>query len=53
MPIVLVVLGSKILPEILGKSKRSLNIHTYIYIYIHTHIPLFLTPGALGGPRIP
>ena len=46
MPIVLVVLGSKILPEILGKSKRSLNIHIYIYIYT----PLFL---ALGGPGIP
>ena len=46
MPIVLVVLGSKILPEILGKSKRSLNIHIYVYIYT----PLFL---ALGGPGIP
>ena len=50
MPIVLVVLGSKILPEILGKSKRSLNIHIYIYIYLYIYTPLFL---ALGGPGIP
>jgi hypothetical protein len=34
MPIVMGVLGSKILPEILGGSKRSLK-KIYIYIYIY------------------
>ena len=43
MPIVMVVLGSKILPEILGGSKRSLK-KIYIYIYIFIYLFIYWVP---------